>query len=66
MARSGIEMRRHLRAVLNDPALARDLADNGRRTILKRHSCKHRADELLAIVQQVSNAAPLELAMERS
>jgi spore maturation protein CgeB len=34
--------------VLGDPALAASLAERGRRTILARHTCAHRADELLA------------------
>jgi spore maturation protein CgeB len=49
VARDGGEMREHLRAVLNDPALARSLVAHGLRTILARHTCAHRVDELLAI-----------------
>jgi spore maturation protein CgeB len=49
VARDGNEMRAHLKAVLSDPALARSLADHGLRTILARHTCAHRVDELLAI-----------------
>ena len=49
VARSGREMKEHLRAVLNDPQLARTLAEQGRQTILARHTCAHRVDELLAI-----------------
>ncbi|WP_240786976.1 CgeB family protein [Ramlibacter rhizophilus] len=49
VATDGTRMREHLRAVLNDPALAASLAEHGRRTILARHSCAHRVDELLAI-----------------
>lgn len=49
VARSGAEMKRCLRAVLEDPALARALIARGRRTILERHTCGHRVDELLAI-----------------
>ena len=52
VARDGDEMRRHLRAVLDDPALAAELAEHGRRTVLARHTCAHRVDELLAIHQQ--------------
>jgi spore maturation protein CgeB len=53
VARDGRQMREHLAAVLNDPALARSLADHGRRTILARHSCAHRVDELLDIYAQL-------------
>jgi spore maturation protein CgeB len=49
VARDGAGMRKHLQAVLNDPQLAKALADHGRRTILARHSCAHRVDELLEI-----------------
>jgi len=35
--------------VLSDEALAADLAAHGRATILARHTCAHRVDELLAI-----------------
>jgi spore maturation protein CgeB len=43
-------MRRALRDVLCDPALAQALAENGRETILARHTCSHRVDQLLSIV----------------
>lgn len=55
IARNGVEMRRHLRAVLNDDALARSLAEHGRRTILERHTCAHRVDELLHIVRSLGS-----------
>jgi spore maturation protein CgeB len=56
VARNGQEMREQLRAVLNDAGLARSLAEQGRRTILARHTCAHRVDELLAIHAEL--AAP--------
>jgi spore maturation protein CgeB len=54
VARNGVEMREHLRAVLHDPALARSLAEHGRKTILARHTCAHRVDELLAIYAELA------------
>jgi spore maturation protein CgeB len=48
-ATSGRQMREQLRAVLHEPGLAQSLAEHGRRTILTRHTCAHRVDELLAI-----------------
>ena len=57
VARNGAEMTRHLRDVLGDPQLARALAASGRETILARHSCAHRVDELLAIVSAVAPAS---------
>ncbi|NLF29533.1 MAG: glycosyltransferase [Planctomycetes bacterium] len=49
VARDGDEMKAHLRAVLSDAALARSLAEHGRRTILGRHTCGHRAGQLMEI-----------------
>jgi spore maturation protein CgeB len=43
-------MARHLRTLRSDPDAARELADRGRSTILSRHTCAHRVDELLHIV----------------
>ena len=57
MADSAAAMRRALRDVLNDPALAASLAEHGRRTILARHTCAHRVDQLLAIVAGLRDAA---------
>ena len=50
------EMRTHLRALAADPELRRALAVSGLDTIRRRHTCAHRVDELLAIVQQVRSA----------
>ncbi|VWX63233.1 A-glycosyltransferase, Glycosyltransferase Family 4-like protein [Burkholderiales bacterium 8X] len=49
VAPNGEAMRRHLRDLLGDAAMAAELARHGRETILARHSCAHRVDELLAI-----------------
>lgn len=49
VARSGREMQEHLRYLLNDPAAARELGMRGRATVLKKHTCAHRVDELMAI-----------------
>jgi spore maturation protein CgeB len=46
-------MKRCLRAVLQDAALAQLLRDQGLRTIAARHTCGHRVDELLAICRQL-------------
>jgi spore maturation protein CgeB len=53
VARNGAEMREQLRAVLNDEAFARSLAEHGRQTILARHTCAHRVDELLEIYAEL-------------
>jgi spore maturation protein CgeB len=61
VARDGGEMRRHLRDLLGDPALAAEIARSGRETVLDRHTCAHRVDELLAIGSElgVDVEAPL-------
>ena len=53
IARDGEEMRVLLDRVLRDRELARHLAQHGRRTILERHTCGHRVDELLAIAAEL-------------
>jgi len=46
-----------LKAVLNDAALAAELARNGLRVIRARHTCAHRVDELLAINAELRQPA---------
>lgn len=57
VARDGAEMRTHLRHLLDDPAFANGLAERGRRTVLARHTCAHRVDELLEIVASLDTPA---------
>jgi len=54
VAGGGDQMRRQLRAVLNDAGLAAALTRQGLRTILARHTCAHRVDELLGIYAELS------------
>ena len=56
VADDGRAMRRHLADVLHDDALAESLAREGRATILARHTCAHRVDELLAIHAEIAPA----------
>mgnify|MGYP000850632124 FL=1 len=49
VARDGNEMAERLHAVLSEEDLAASLARHGRATVLARHTCAHRVDELLAI-----------------
>ncbi|HEV7298542.1 MAG TPA: glycosyltransferase [Tepidisphaeraceae bacterium] len=53
VARNGEEMRRHLRTLISDRDYARQLAAHGHRTVLSRHTCAHRVDELLNIVAEL-------------
>lgn len=59
-ARNGAEMTDRLRLVLSDEAYARELGERGRRTILERHTCAHRVEELLDICRRlgVGEATP--------
>ncbi|HET9623318.1 MAG TPA: glycosyltransferase [Kofleriaceae bacterium] len=57
VAGDGATMRRLLRAVLRDAELAGALAAHGRATILARHTCGHRVDELLAILAELGVAS---------
>jgi len=55
-AQTGEDMKRLLRMVLHEPSVAQGLAASGLETILARHTCRHRVDELLAILRQVGGA----------
>ena len=51
---NGAEMTERLEMVLSRPERAHALALHGRQTILRRHTCAHRVDELLAINRDVA------------
>lgn len=53
VARNGAEMRSNLEFLLANPAEARSMAARGLQTILKRHTCAHRVDELFAILDEL-------------
>jgi spore maturation protein CgeB len=61
-AHDGSEMRRHLAALLQDEAMARELAASGLETIRNRHTCAHRVDELLSVLSRSGSAALREAA----
>jgi spore maturation protein CgeB len=50
VAQSGKEMREAMSYLVDDQQAARALAAHGRDTILRRHTCAHRVDELLELV----------------
>ena len=52
-AANGDDMRCHLAALRADPELAAAISETGRATVLARHTCAHRVDELLAICRQL-------------
>lgn len=49
VAQDGADMKRHLRLLVNDAHARSELSRHGRSTILARHTCAHRVDELIAI-----------------
>jgi spore maturation protein CgeB len=57
VARDGQEMARHLRTLTHDADAARELAMHGHYTLLSRHTCAHRVDELLRIAAELKSHA---------
>ena len=55
-ARDGGEMRRYLRAILDDPELGRSLAASGLQRIADLHTCRHRVDELFQVLRRIGTA----------
>jgi spore maturation protein CgeB len=62
MAGSPEEMRRHMRDVASDSGLRRALASAGLAAIASRHTCDHRAEELLGICARLRAPSTLETA----
>jgi spore maturation protein CgeB len=58
VAHDAAEMHDQIRFLLDHPDVAHAMAEHGLRTIVERHTCGHRVDELLAIVDSL-NAPPL-------
>jgi len=63
VAHTGAEMQQHLKALLSDEAMARELASHGLETIQSRHTCAHRVDELLQIYTQLEAAEHEQVVM---
>jgi len=53
VARDGREMEAAMRTLRSDRAMAAELARQGRATVLARHTCAHRVDELMAILARL-------------
>jgi spore maturation protein CgeB len=56
VARDGREMTAQLRELLANPIRACAIGERGRMTVLGRHTCRHRVDELLAICGELRDA----------
>lgn len=54
VAQDGCEMRRHLQALLRNSGRRRMLARHGLATVAERHTCAHRAQELLAVHRELA------------
>jgi spore maturation protein CgeB len=61
VARDEAEMEQHLAALREDPVLRAELVASGLATIRARHTCAHRANELLAIVAGLRAPAPAKV-----
>jgi spore maturation protein CgeB len=64
-ARDQAEMTRQLQALRDDPALRSALVASGLERIRARHSCAHRADELMEVLARLDAAAVRRLGPER-
>jgi len=53
VAHTGEEMKRHLSELLQNEDTRKEIAQHGRQTILTRHTCAHRVDELLNIYAEL-------------
>lgn len=58
-ARTGDEMSERIDEVLSSPSRARDLRESGLSRIRARHTCGHRAQELLSLVDDLRASPPL-------
>lgn len=56
VATDGQQMQRHLREIVYDPAAASALSAHGLATIRARHTCAHRVDELLSILDELESS----------
>jgi spore maturation protein CgeB len=54
VARDGAEMEKQLRVVLDEPQAAAQVAATGLERIRERHTCAHRVEQLLEIVDEVN------------
>ncbi len=60
IARNGDEMSRAIEGLLKHPQAAAQMALRGWRTVLERHTCRHRAAELLNIYHYLSDNGTID------
>lgn len=56
IANDGEKVKEQLQRVLNDQALSHKLAESGRKTILSKHTCRHRVEELESVAGKLGIA----------
>lgn len=56
VARDSAEMKAHLERLLSNADARQQLAAHGLATVRARHTCRHRVDELMAVVAQLRSA----------
>ncbi len=61
MARSGAEMETKLAALRDDAELRASVVQHGLATIAARHTCAHRVDELMAVLQTLQASPALSV-----
>jgi spore maturation protein CgeB len=54
VVRDGKQVAAELKNLLRDAAARRQLAEQGVKTIRDRHTCTHRAEQLIAIYEELS------------
>lgn len=59
-AKDGEEMKRQMKFILDHPEKARELSTHGLQTVLSRHTCAHRVDELLALYSTILSNTKIE------
>jgi len=55
LVNNGTEMKAALKELLSTPTLAGTLSQHGLRTVSKRHTCKHRVDQLMQIYSELTS-----------
>ncbi len=66
VAKNGKEMEKAVRDILNDRDLAQHLSERSVKTILERHTCKHRVNELLSICNELGFQTDPEISLRKS
>ncbi len=64
VARDGDEMKKHLSKILDDDWYASELTSNALATVRSRHTCDHRAVELMNIVEEIKSGQEMVLTGE--